>query len=248
MGWKQKMIDRTHIGTSGWVYGHWKGRFYPEDLPQEAWLGYYAQQFDTVEINYSFYQLPSEKDFRTWEEQAPEGFLYAVKGNRYITHMKNLKASSKSVEKFTSRARLLKSHLGPILWQLPPHWHANPARLEAFAARLPDDVQHAFEFRDPDWFDDEIRSILERHAFGFVIYAMPGVECPHWVTSDLIYLRFHGVQGSYSGAYGEERLRPWAEEISSWAENGRTVHAYFNNDPEAHAVEDARTLISLLDP
>lgn len=241
------MSANAHIGTSGWVYEHWQGPFYPDGLPQEEWFAHYADHFDCVEINNSFYQLPSEETFEAWQAQVPAGFRYAVKDNRYITYMNNLKASDGSLEKFISRARLLRDHLGPILWQLPPNWHANPDRLESFAARLPQDLHHAFEFREPDWFQDPIREILGDHDLGFVIYAMPGMDCPDWVTVEVIYLRFHGAQDKYTGRYGEERLQDWAEKMRTWVEEGHTVYAFFNNDARANAVKDARTLIDLLE-
>lgn len=241
------MSKQLHVGTSGWVYDHWEGPFYPDDLPQEEWFDYYAARFDTVEINNSFYQLPSEETFENWRDQAPDGFCYSVKANRYLTHMKNLKPSNGSLENFLSRTRLLESHLGPILWQLPPNWHANPERLESFAAHLPDELDHVFEFRDPDWFRDSVRKVLEEFDLGFVIYTMPGIKCPRWITADPIYLRFHGVQGQYTGRYGEDRLRPWVDDIHSWLDQGHRIFAYFNNDDQGFAVEDARTLISLLE-
>lgn len=240
------MSERIIIGTSGWVYDHWQGVFYPENLPQEAWFEHYAAHFQTVEINNTFYQLPEEDTFHAWREQAPEEFQYAVKANRYITHMKKLKDPEESVPDFLSRARLLEDHLGPILWQLPPNWYADPERLASFANLLPEDMGHAVEFRDPDWFQGEIRDILEEHALSFVIFSMPGLDCPRWTTADLIYLRFHGVEDRYQGRYGEEGLKPWAARIASWLEDGHKVRAYFNNDDRGFAVQDAQLLRDLV--
>ncbi len=240
------MSAKAQVGTSGWVYEEWQGRFYPDDLPQEKWFDHYSDHFATVEINNSFYQLPSDETFIGWEDQAPTEFSYAVKGNRYITHMKNLKASDESIEKFMSGARLLGDHLGPILWQLPPNWHADPDRLESFASRLPQEIDHAFEFRDPDWFQDSIREILEGHDLGFVIYEMPGMDCPRWVTAEVVYLRFHGADEKYMGRYSEDRLQAWADKIGAWVAGDHNVYAYFNNDARANAIEDARTLTKLL--
>lgn len=234
------------VGTSGWVYSHWKGNFYPDDLPQDRWFEHYAERFDTVEINNTFYHLPPDKDFDSWSEQAPPNFLYAVKGSRYITHMKKLKNPEDAVGKFVSGARRLKKHLGPILWQLPPNWHANPDRLERFARRIPDDLAHAFEFRDPDWFNEEVKAVLQERGHNFVIFALPELECPHWVTADPVYLRFHGSLEKYVGRYGEDGLKPWMERIQAWREEGYDVVAYFNNDEKANAVKDAHTLLDLL--
>jgi uncharacterized protein YecE (DUF72 family) len=241
------MGEGCTIGTSGWVYDHWRGIFYPEDLAQDEWFEVYQANFDSVEINYSFYQLPSESTFEAWREQARKGFTYAVKANRYITHMKKLKGPAEPVEKFLSRVRILEEHLGPILWQLPPRWHANPERLEGFASILPEDLTHVFEFRDPDWFQESIRQVLERHHLSFCIFSMTGFDCPTWVTSDVVYLRFHGIDGEYQGEYGEGNLAPWAERIRGWLSEERNIFAYFNNDAHGHAIADARRLRDMLD-
>jgi uncharacterized protein YecE (DUF72 family) len=244
---KPDMTRQCRIGTSGWVYEHWEGRFYPQGLSQDEWLGFYQDHFETVEINNSFYRLPSESAFDQWCERAREGFRYALKANRYITHMKKLKDPADPVALFLKRARRLKEHLGPVLWQLPPRWHANPDRLEAFAQVLPDDLTHVFEFRDPDWFQDPIREILERHGLSFCIFSMTGLDCPKWVTSNVVYLRFHGIDGQYQGKYGEQQLAPWAERIRDWLLEGREVFAYFNNDAQGCAITDAQQLMELLE-
>ncbi|MFQ6101029.1 MAG: DUF72 domain-containing protein [Anaerolineae bacterium] len=235
------------IGTSGWVYSHWRGVFYPPDLPQSRWYTHYAKVFDTVEINYSFYRLPSEATFDRWREQAPEGFLYAVKANRYITHLKRLKDAAEPVERFLARAQRLGDRLGPILWQLPPRWRANPERLETFAALLPFDLLHAFEFRDPRWFVEPVRRILEQHGLACCIFDMPGLRCPTWVTGSAVYLRFHGSGEVYGGRYGREGLRPWADRIRTWLSEGCQVYAYFNNDAFGFALEDAQELRAMIE-
>jgi uncharacterized protein YecE (DUF72 family) len=240
------MEERLRIGTSGWVYPHWRDVFYPPGLAQSRWYAHYARVFDTVEINYAFYRLPSEAAFDHWQEQAPEGFVYAVKANRYITHLKRLKDVGEPLARFLTRAQRLGDKLGPILWQLPPRWRANPERLEAFAALLPPELIHAFEFRDPRWFVEPIRDILEQHGLAFCIFDMPGLACPTWVTGDVVYLRFHGSETVYGGRYGREALRPWADRIQAWLHEGRTLYAYFNNDAFGFAVEDARALKQLI--
>ncbi len=143
------------IGTSGWNYDHWRGCFYPDDLPSSRWFSHYAQTFDTVEINNTFYHQPENATFDEWREQAPPGFLYAVKANRYLTHMKKLNDPREPLQRFLSGARRLKEHLGPLLYQLPPHWHKNLARLREFVELLPGDLKHVIEFRDRDWLCDE---------------------------------------------------------------------------------------------
>ena len=238
--------ERFRVGTSGWVYTHWRGAFYPPDLPQTGWFTHYAKEFDTVEINYSFYRLPSEEAFDRWREQAPERFVYAVKANRYITHLKKLKDAAEPLARFLARVRRLEGKLGPILWQLPPNWRANLERLETFAALLPPDLTHVFEFRDSRWFIAPLRRLLEQHGLALCIFDMPGLPCPVWVTGDVVYLRFHGSGMVYGGRYGREGLHPWAVRISEWLREGRQVYAYFNNDAFGFAVEDARELRSLV--
>jgi uncharacterized protein YecE (DUF72 family) len=234
------------VGTSGWAYAHWQGPFYPEHLGQDQWLEFYQDHFPTVEVNNTFYQLPEAETLKSWRGRAKAGFVYTLKANRYITHMKKLKDAQESVPKFLERARKLGSHLGPILWQLPPNWHADPGRFENFAKVLSDDLTHVFEFRDSDWFQDPIREILEDHNLSFCIYNMPNRPCPEWVTSDTVYLRFHGLTGEYRGEYGRESLEPWAERMRAWLDEGLSLYAYFNNDEHAYATDDARRLIEIL--
>lgn len=240
------MNPRCFIGTSGWIYPHWKGVFYPPDLPQSRWFDYYSRHFATVEINNSFYRLPTETTFDRWQAQAPPGFIYAVKANRFLTHLKRLKDVAEPLERFLSRARRLGDTLGPILWQLPPNWHADPVRLETFAGLLPTDVINVFEFRDPSWFVPPVREILERFRLGFCVFDMPNLSCPLWVTSPVVYVRFHGAERTYAGRYGPAGLEPWTERIRQWLAEGRTVFAYFNNDAFGHAIEDARLLRELV--
>jgi len=238
--------SHCRIGTSGWIYHHWRGVFYPDTLAGKNWYSYYAAHFDTVEINYSFYRLPSEAAFDRWRVQAPHGFLYSLKANRYLTHLKRLKDVEVPLERFVSRARRLGDRLGAILWQLPPHWPADPARLHRFAALLPTELQHAFEFRDPRWFTPAVREVLEQFGLGFCIFHMPGITCPLWVTGRTIYLRFHGTEAEYCGRYGEEGLTMWAARIREWLAAGHFVYAYFNNDAWGHAVQDALLLRQLV--
>lgn len=230
------------VGTSGWVYPHWRGIFYPPDLPQDRWLVHYARHFDTVEINASFYRLPTAEQFARWREQAPPGFTFAVKANRYLTHRKRLKDAEAPLARLLERARHLEGALGPILYQLPPRWRANPERLEAFACLLPGDLIHAFEFRDPRWFCEEVRQVLARHGLAFCIFHAPEWACPFWVTGPAIYLRFHGAGVLYGGRYTREDLQVWAERIRGWLEEGYDVYAYFNNDAFGHAVANAAEL------
>lgn len=236
----------VHIGTSGWNYKHWLGRFYPEKFPAKDMLDFYSHHFNTVELNNSFYHLPSFESLRTWRKTVPESFVLAVKGSRFITHMKKLKAPKTSTRKFFSRVKHLEDKLGPILFQLPPHWTVNIERLSVFLERLPNEYRYAFEFREPSWFTDEIYKLLKKHHAALCIYHMSGYDSPAEITANFVYLRFHGAHSTYGGSYSKSQLRLWAKRIRAWQADGKEVFVYFNNDPEAHAVYNAKTLRELL--
>ncbi len=235
------------VGTSGWVYPHWRGVFYPDDLPQKRWFVHYARYFDTVEINNTFYRLPSEATFDAWRERAPGPFVYAVKASRYITHVRRLRDCAEPLERFLSRARRLGPRLGPILYQLPPRWKPNLERLAAFLASLPPDLTHVFEFRDPRWFVPQVYDLLREHHVGFCIFHMPDLETPLVVTSNVVYIRLHGAGALYMGSYPDDVLRVWAERIQGWWASGLQVYVYFNNDAFGNAVRNALTLKEFLD-
>ncbi|MCD6289233.1 MAG: DUF72 domain-containing protein [Anaerolineae bacterium] len=247
MGAQSIREGRCRVGTSGWVYPHWKGVFYPSDLPQARWFQHYARYFDTVEINNTFYRLPSEQAFDHWREQAPPGFVYAVKANRYITHVRRLRECREPLERFLSRASRLDNALGPILYQLPPKWRPNAERLAAFVKLLPPDRVHVFEFRDPRWFTPVVLDILRAHGLSFCIYHMPGIECPREITGSTVYVRMHGAGELYGGSYSLNALRGWANRIRAWCQSGHDVYVYFNNDAFGHAVRNALTLKELLE-
>ncbi len=234
------------IGTSGWVYPHWREVFYPPDLPQSRWFAHYARYFDTVEVNNTFYRLPSEATFDAWREQAPEDFLYALKASRYITHVKRLRECREPLERFVSRARRLGPFLGPVLFQLPPRWKPNPERLAQFLSALPPDLTHVFEFRDPRWFTAEIFDLLRTHNVAFCIFHMPDLTTPLVVTSDVVYIRFHGMGALYMGSYPDNVLQEWVDHIRGWLHQGLHVYAYFNNDAFGNAVRNALTLKAML--
>ena len=235
------------IGCSGWNYRHWRGRFYPEGLPVKRWYAHYAGQFDTVEINNSFYRLPKAETFTAWADAAPDGFCYAVKAPRFITHMRKLKDTGESVDRFIGHARHLGPALGPILWQLPPRWHANVERLGAFLALLPRDLAHVFEFREPSWMTEPILAQLEAAGASFCVHDFPGLGTPRWAAGKAAYVRFHGHGGKYVGRYPEAVLADWAAWMRAQSAEGRTVWAFFNNDGEAHAIADALALKALMD-
>jgi uncharacterized protein YecE (DUF72 family) len=240
------MSARIHIGTSGWNYKHWLGRFYPEKIRSADMLKFYAQHFDTVELNNSFYHLPLIKSFRTWRETVAKDFVFAVKGSRFITHMKKLKAPRTSTRKFFTRVEKLEEKRGPVLFQLPPHWRVNLERLATFLERLPAQYQYAFEFREPSWFADEVYDLLRQHNVALCIYHMSGYETPMAITADFVYIRFHGAETTYGGSYSDSQLKLWSERIDRWRNDGTEVFAYFNNDPGAHAVYDAKRLREML--
>jgi len=230
------------IGTSGWYYEHWKGRFYPEDLPKNKWLEYYISKFDTVEINNTFYHLPQEQTLKHWNEIAPPDFLFTVKASRYITHIKRLKDIKDSLGLFFDRVKLLKKHAGPILYQLPPSFKIDLELLESFLKLLPKKYKSVFEFRNKSWYEDDTFKLLDDFNTGFCIHDLGGEQTPKKITGKLIYVRFHGASGPYAGSYTESMMRDWAKWIKKNQKNAGACYVYFNNDSEGHAVANARTL------
>ncbi|HVM22450.1 MAG TPA: DUF72 domain-containing protein [Sphingomicrobium sp.] len=235
-----------HVGCSGWVYRHWRGILYPDGLPQKRWFERYAEEFDTVEINASFYRLPLASTFEGWREKAPPGFRYAVKVNRFITHLKKLVGVEEEVARFIELARPLEATLGPLLYQLPPSLHKDLPRLEAFLQLLPADLEQVFEFRHKSWYDEETLALLDRYGFGFVAHDLKGLISPRWASGLTAYVRFHGSGGRYSGRYSDEALLQWTDWTLDQARQGRSVWCYFNNDIHGHAIDDAQTLKSMI--
>ncbi len=233
---------RIHIGCSGWVYRHWRDTFYPPGLPQRQWFSHYAAEFDTVEINASFYRLPLAKTFDGWREKAPPNFRYAVKVNRFITHNKKLLDCADEVAEFVDLARRLGTALGPLLIQLPPSLHRNDDRLASFLQQLPPDLEHVLEFRHASWYAEDVLRLLNSHGTGFVAHDLAGLVSPRWASGRTAYVRFHGTGGKYWGRYSEEQMADWAAWLLEQVAEGRSAYAYFNNDIHGHALEDARTL------
>ncbi len=238
--------SQIHVGCSGWVYKHWRGIFYPEGLPQKRWFERYAEEFDTVEINASFYRLPLASTFAAWRDKAPPAFHYAVKVNRFITHMKKLVGCDEEVDKFIALARPLAGKLGPLLYQLPPSLHKDAPRLDAFLRRLPNDLEQVVEFRHHSWYDEEVLALLDRRGVGFVAHDLKGLVSPRWASGRCAYVRFHGADGKYWGRYSDEALLQWTDWCLGQARAGRSVWCYFNNDIHGHAIDDARTLKSMV--
>lgn len=240
------VAGRIRIGTSGWDYTHWRGAFYPGELDTADWLAFYARRFGSVEINNSFYRLPSADTLRAWRGQVPGGFRFAVKASRYITHMKKLKDPADSVSRLFERIAVLGEQVGPVLFQMPPRWRFNGERLECFLRALSADYRYAFEFRDHSWLDERTYALLARHGAALCIYELDGFLSPKRVTADLVYIRLHGPGAAYQGSYDVQALAGWAGAISTWAAQGREVWCYFDNDQDGFAALDAARLEAML--
>ncbi len=235
------------IGTSGWSYDHWCGPFYPEALPTEHWLEYYARYFRSVEVNNSFYQLPTEKTLQNWCNAVPAGFVFTVKASRFITHMKKLKDSEQSMSTFLQRISVLGDRLGPVLLQLPPRWHFNAQRLASFINSLSSDFRYAFEFRDQSWLNEQTYALLSQHGVAFCIYELDGFLSPKEITTDFVYVRLHGPGEAYQGSYNTRTLSGWAGAFSTWLAQGRSIYCYFDNDQAGYAAQNALDLNSTLE-
>lgn len=238
-------FSHLHIGTSGWQYKHWRGPFYPKEIPRKNYLDYYAQHLQTVEVNNSFYRLPEKETFADWRNSVPPGFIFTVKASRFITHRKKLKDPERSLLLFLERVSSLNNKLGPILFQLPPRWHFNPERFYDFLESLPSGFRFAFEFRDPSWHNPQAYDALTEMGAAFCIFDLGGMVSPKMITADFIYIRLHGPDAPYKGRYTTTILSGWAGAISSWIDQGREVFCYFDNDEEGYAVEDALKLRSM---
>jgi uncharacterized protein YecE (DUF72 family) len=238
----------VHIGCAGWVYPHWRELFYPKDVPQRAWLAYYAEHFDTVEINNTFYRLPSESAVRGWAENSPEGFCFAVKISRYMSHIKRLTMVESGLKRFYEPLEPLTrgDKLGPLLWQFPPNFHRDTERLSSALHDLPPGL-HAFEFRHESWFTDEVYALLSEHDAALVIgdESSRWISSPHVRTADWTYIRFHHGSRGRHGNYSPAEIETWARRISQWRRDTE-VYAYFNNDWQGFAIKNARRLKELL--
>jgi uncharacterized protein YecE (DUF72 family) len=241
------MTCEIRIGTSGYHYKHWQGPFYPAGTSAGKMLDFYAKHFDTVELNNSFYRLPTEVAFDDWRNSTPANFLFAVKASRFLTHIKKLKDPETALHNFLPRVEHLGAKLGPILFQLPPRWQVNPERLESLLEVLPRVYRYVFEFRDPTWIKPEINKLLEKFRSAFCIYELAGYHSPLTVTTDFAYVRLHGPgREKYQGSYGEDRLRRWSRQIGNWAKKLKAVYVYFDNDQAGFAAQNALTLKQLV--
>jgi len=254
-------IPKAYIGTSGYIYYHCSGIFYPEDLTKNKWLEYYCKFFDTVELNVTFYRLPFETAFKSWYRRTPDDFLFTIKGSRFITHIKKLNDCQEALEMLFARAGQLKEKLGMILWQLPPQLaKGENEKLINFCRLLkelsPPGLRHAFEFRHESWFYPEVYQILKKYNLALVICDYPFelrtnsqqatvskrkfIQVPE--TADFIYLRRHGATALYASNYSDEQLKQDTKQIKKWLKNKKDVYVYFNNDAYGYAVKNALKL------
>jgi uncharacterized protein YecE (DUF72 family) len=241
-------MARLLIGTSGWTYSSWKGAFYPEELPSRRYLEFYSGEFSTTEVNYSFYHLPKPETYAKWAAQVPDGFVFAVKASRFITHVKRLADVEEAWTTFVENALALGSHFGPILLQFPPSFRCDRKRLAGFLRSVQNPASKsrplrlAFEFRHPSWFTVETYKLLRQHHAALCIADSPRYPRRDVVTADFVYLRFHGRTELFASKYTDAQLAEEVEGIRRYYGDGLDVYVYFNNDAEGHAVTNARTL------
>ena len=240
-----RKVPLIRIGTSGWSYAHWRRVFYPESMASNRWLTYYMRYFDTVEVNNSFYKLPNESTFVKWRSEVTPDFLFAVKANRFITHMKKLKNVDDALTVFVERVSNLRRNLGPILFQLPPNLKVDARRLSDFLSQLPPRRRYAVEFRNATWLTDEVTQALADRKVAFCIHDLFGEPCPQHVTAPFAYFRFHGHDERYGGSYPKKILKEYAQEMVTLLGKGKDVYAYFNNDAFGYALKDAVALKKL---
>ncbi|HUQ40746.1 MAG TPA: DUF72 domain-containing protein [Acidimicrobiales bacterium] len=244
----RRLPGDVRVGCSGWVYKDWRGLFYPEKLAQRRWFEFYAGHFDTVEINNTFYRLPPPSTVELWAEQAPPGFVYAMKLGQFGSHRMKLRDAASWMPNHLDRAQRLGKALGPTLVQLPPRWKANPERLDQFLTVAPREMRWAVEFREPSWLHTEVLAVLREHGAALCIHDLLA-DHPWELTTDWTYVRFHGpdaLRQKYVGRYGPSRLEPAAARLAAWREAGCDVYAYFNNDYGGAAIADADWLAARL--
>ena len=232
------------VGCSGWSYKDWRGIVYPADLPQRRWFDHYQSLFDTVELNSTFYRLPTPTAVENWAQAARPGFLYAVKLGAFGSHRMKLRDPGSWIANHLDRVERLGLHLGPNLVQLPPHWARNVERLDEFLSTAPSTIRWAVEFRERSWLHDDVFDVLSRHGAALCIHDLL-VPHPFVLTADWTYVRFHGpdaLEHPYHGSYGEARLCEWVDRLAALLDEGHDVYAYFNNDWYGHAVTDAQFL------
>ncbi len=246
-------MARPHIGTSGWNYKHWmNGVFYPSGMKQADWLAHYYAHFDTVEINNSFYRLPSRETFEKWRESTPDNFLFAVKASRFLTHMKKLMDVEVHGDLLMRNAAGLGKKLGIVLFQLPPRFRYSEERLEGLLRfmhrqkRAPG-TRAALEVRDGSWLVDSAYALLRKYNASLVLADWPALPTPEIITANFVFLRRHGSHATpYTGEYSEEQIQDDARKIRDFLKQGRDVYMYYNNDAGGHAMRNALRLKEIL--
>jgi uncharacterized protein YecE (DUF72 family) len=238
----------VRIGTSGWSYNHWAGVLYPPNLPTARRLRHYVEEFDTVELNASFYRWPKESTFGGWREQLPDGFAMSVKAHRGLTHYRRLRSPEPWIDRIQHCWQLLGDRAGAVLVQLHPEQVRDDSRLDYFLASMPAGIRMAVELRHPSWDNPAVYELLAKHRAAYVVTSGAGMRCIPRATSDLVYVRMHGpdAQEKYTGSYSRDDLLGWADQIAQWDSEGREVLLYFNNDLQGHAVRNARLLRGML--
>ena len=241
--WPERLVAR--VGTSGWAYAHWKGRFYPAKLAAPKLLAFYSRRFATIEVNSTYRRLPGPHVFDAWREATPPGHKFTVKSPRSITHDGRL-ADLAPIDAFYALVRRLEDRLGLVLYQLPPSLAADMPLLERFLDALPTDVRVAMEFRHPTWHAPEYRALLRERGVAWVVHDFLRRDSPIDVTTDFAYLRLHGPSGRYRGSYAMETLLAWAEQAREWMRAGKQVWVYFNNDERGHGARNAAFMANQL--
>lgn len=239
---RHKKTPEPRIGTSGWHYKHWIGSYYPEKTSAAKMLGHYVRDFDTVEVNNSFYKLPLAETIRKWRDAVPEDFVFAVKASRYITHNLKLKDPQNALDKFLPVVEILGEKLGPVLFQLPPKWKVNVERLEEFLALMPRSHRYAFELREPSWMCAPVYRLLRKHNAALCIFEIAGYHTPLELTANWTYVRLHGPGGKYQGSYPAQTLAKWAHQLRVWQREGIASYVYFDNDEAGYAAKNALEL------
>lgn len=233
---------KVDIGTSGWSYEHWKEKFYPKGIKSKERLSFYSKSFSTVEINNSFYNLPKEETLINWRESVPENFVFSIKANRYLTHIRRLRAEEKSVELFFSRVKVLGPKMGPVLFQLPPNLSGDVMLFKQFLKLLPQKQKVVFEFRNDSWYEQEIFNIFKENGLTLCFHDHSDAPPPLLITSNILYIRMHGPSGSYSGKYSEKEIKTLARKILNLKGEVNEVYCYFNDDIKGYAIENALLL------
>jgi len=234
-----------YVGTSGWQYKHWRRVFYPNKLPEREWLPYFAERFQTVEVNNTFYNLPDGSVFEQWKQRTPDDFVFALKMSRYLTHLKRLHDPAEPVHRFMERARSLGSKLGPILIQLPPNHRVDLMALDRALAAFDPSVRVAVELRHESWFSPETKEMLKSRGAALCLADSPRRKQPHWRTAGWGFIRFHEGKGPTLPGYSKSALRTWVRRIADTWQPGDDVFVYFNNDTGGHAIKDAVTFAEL---